>query len=102
MSDDYQDILEAGKKVHKEFWAGLTWGEAFRMMWLLVWRGAAFGALSSVLITIVVDLFNLTNSLTVGLLFGAYYVFHFFIIGPFVVAQLFRKDFKGFRVVIKR
>ena len=72
------------------------------MMWLLMWRGAAFGALSGFLITIMVDLFNLTNPLTVGLLLGAFYVFHFFIIGPFVVAQQFRKDFKGFRATIVR
>ena len=94
-----------------QLWKGLTWREAMRISWLILWRACATTFLLSTAIGGVMGLFSpeLTPASlaewsariesAVALICYPAIVF---IIVPAVVSQLLRKRFKGFRLTIVR
>ena len=87
-----------------DLWKGISWNEAVRIWWLLVWRSSLLGFLTGGILGFVLGLLNGLFSL--GLPQWSYGVSGFIasllFVPPFVISQMLRKRFRGFHLLIVR
>ena len=81
-----------------ELWKGISWDEAMRIWWLLVWRGMLLSSLVGFLIGLLGGFIGLPSYIYISAsaIAGAALVW------PIIFSQMLRKQFKGFRLEIIR
>ncbi len=79
-------------------WKGISWYEGIQIGWLLQWRGFLMGILVGAVIGIIGGLFGIPSTI----IQIASVVAALALVWPVVLSQMFRKNFKGFHIIIVR